>query len=106
MAGNPRTANGHRRREIRARVLAEESHCGVCGGLVDKSLSLLPDGSVDPLRAEVDEIVPVSRGGSPYVRSNCQLTHRICNARKRDRVLSPPAPVRAGPAWPLSGAWL
>lgn len=31
------------------------------------------------MRAEVDEIVPVSLGGSPYERTNCRLAHRICN---------------------------
>ena len=29
--GNPRQANGHRRRQVRAAVLAEETHCAICG---------------------------------------------------------------------------
>lgn len=74
---NPRVANGHRRRELRRRVLAEETHCGICGGLVDKTLHHL-----DPLAPEVDEILPVSLGGSPYERSNTRLTHRVCNQRR------------------------
>lgn len=94
---NPRTANGHRRRELRARVLAEETHCGICGRMVDKSLTVVPDrhgrrcpgpecqGCIPhPLRAEVDEITPVSRGGSPYDRDNCRLAHRICNQKRGD----------------------
>lgn len=33
---------------------------------------------------EVDEIVPVSRGGSPIDYENVQAAHRICNQRKGD----------------------
>lgn len=31
---------------------------------------------------ELDEIVPVSKGGSPYDPGNVQPAHRICNQRK------------------------
>ncbi len=74
---NVRVANGHRRRQLRARVLREETHCGICHELVDKDL---PHGL--PGSPEVDEIVPVSRGGSPYDRANCRLTHRLCNQQR------------------------
>lgn len=79
MAANPRVTNGHRRRQLRARVLREETHCGICGQLVDKTLHHL-----DPMAPEVDEIVPVSLGGSPLLRSNCRLAHRVCNQRRGD----------------------
>ena len=74
---NPRRTNGHRRNQVRARVLAEEDTCWLCGQPVDKSLPPFLDGS-----PEVDEVVPVSLGGSPFDRSNCRLTHRICNNRR------------------------
>lgn len=77
MATNPRNKNGSRRRDIRKWVLATQDHCALCGGLVDKSLHHL-----DPMAPEVDEIIPVSKGGSPIDRSNVQLAHRICNQRK------------------------
>lgn len=32
-----------------------------------------------PLSPEVHEIIPVSRGDSPYEASNCTLIHRACN---------------------------
>ncbi len=76
-AVNPRNANGHRRRKVRARVLSEEDACWLCNKPVDKSLSHL-----DPGAPEVDEVVPVSRGGSPYDRANCRLAHRLCNQRR------------------------
>lgn len=102
---NPRVSNGHRRRELRRRVLAEETHCGICGQVVDKSLRLGPDGNPHPLSAEVDEILPVSRGGSPYERENCRLTHRICNQkrgdgrRERAQAAAGRAPVTASDIW-------
>ena len=74
---NSRYANGHRRRQVRAAVLAEETHCAICGLPVDITL---PAGQPDS--PEVDERIPVSKGGSPYRRDNCRLTHRLCNARR------------------------
>ena len=72
-----RYANGHSRRQVRAQVLKEEQHCGICGQYVDIDLPAGQPGS-----PEVDEIIPVSKGGSPYARENCRLTHRRCNARR------------------------
>jgi 5-methylcytosine-specific restriction endonuclease McrA len=74
---NPRRANGHRRNQLRKRVLSEESTCWLCGLPVDKTLHYL-----DPQAPEVDEIIPVSLGGDPLVRANCRLAHRICNQRR------------------------
>lgn len=62
-AVNPRRANGSLRDKVRARVLREETHCWLCGAPVDKTL---PHGL--PASPEVDEIVPVSKGGSPFDR--------------------------------------
>lgn len=93
MASPPANANGHRRRQLRARVLAEETHCALGGELVDKTLGMLPGqhgpkcrggncaGCIPhPYRAEVDEDLPRSRGGSPYERSN---THLMCRYHNR-----------------------
>lgn len=77
MAANPRQANGHRRRQLRARVLAEETDCWICGEPVDKQLRTPHPGS-----PEVDEVVPVSLGGDPLDRDNCRLSHRLCNVRR------------------------
>lgn len=72
--GNTRHANGWRRQQVAARVLAAYDTCHLCGRPVDKSL---PPGL--PGSPEVDEIIPVSKGGSPYLFSNCRLAHRWCN---------------------------
>lgn len=76
--GNPRNANGHRRRQLRARVLREETLCGLCGEFVDKTIP-----TPDPMSPEVDEIIRIRDGGDPLDRANCRLTHRHCN-RYRD----------------------
>lgn len=94
-------ANGHRRRQVRIRVLAEEHACALCDLPVDKTLGMLrgrhgkrcPGGGCagcipDPMRAEVDEDVPRVRGGSPFDRSNCRLMHRKCNRWKGTRTLA------------------
>lgn len=35
---------------------------------------------------EVDEIIPISKGGSPLDWNNVQLVHRRCNQRKGNHV--------------------
>ena len=77
---NERVSNGWRRRQLRARVLAAYDVCAICGKPVDKTLK-----TPHPMSAEVDELIPVSRGGDPYSFTNCRLTHRICNRMKSDK---------------------
>jgi 5-methylcytosine-specific restriction endonuclease McrA len=83
---NPRRANGHRRDRLIKRVKAAYTDCALCGQPVDKTL---PPGL--PGSPEVDEIVPISRGGNPYLFSNVQLTHRICNQNKGNGSSKPAA---------------
>lgn len=84
---NPRRSNGAKRDRLRAKVLREESHCHLCGLPVDKTL---PHGL--PASPEVDELIPVVLGGSPFDRGNCRLAHRWCN---RWRWYGPVEPARA-----------
>lgn len=98
-AANPRRANSSMRNKLRARVLREESICWLCGLPVDKAL---PHGL--PGSPEIDEVVPVSKGGSPFERSNCRLAHRLCNQKRGNK---PPdhgkvvtlKPLRTSRAW-------
>lgn len=80
-AVNPRRRNGYRRTILRRRVLAAYNQCALCGQPVDKTLP--PN---DPGAPEVDEIIPVSRGGNPLAWNNVQLAHRLCNQRKSNRL--------------------
>lgn len=66
-----------KRARLRAQVLREESVCWLCGHPVDVRLK-----RPDPMAPEVDHVVPVSKGGRPYDRSNARLSHGDCN-RKR-----------------------
>jgi 5-methylcytosine-specific restriction endonuclease McrA len=86
MVSNPRTKNGHRRRQVCKQVYAEEDICIICGSPVDKSITCDWQGKPHPLRPEVHEVIPVSRGGSPTERSNCHLAHRICNEKQGNRL--------------------
>lgn len=90
---NPRNANGHRARQLRARVLAEGGPCGLCGRPVDTSL---PAGL--PASPEVDHIIPVSRGGAVYDRANAVIIHRACNNWKSNLTLNEARAKLAGNA--------
>ena len=36
---------------------------------------------------ELDEIIPVSRGGDPFDPDNVQPAHRICNERRGNKLM-------------------
>lgn len=100
---NPRRSNGSARTKLRDAVRAEGLPCALCGMPIDYSL---PAG--DPMSYELDEIVPVSKGGSPYERANVQPAHRICNQRKGNATPSkPPDSARDANAgkFPSSRDW-
>ena len=82
---NPRVANGTRRRNIRKWLRAQGRPCWICrafgrSGAIDYSL---PAGH--PFSFEVDELVPVSKGGSPPSRANVDAAHRCCNQWRSDK---------------------
>ena len=81
--GNPRNANGHARREVRRWLRSQGLPCHLCGLPIDYSR---PAG--DPMSFEVDEIVPVSLGGSPIDRANVAPAHRICNEKRGNRPIA------------------
>ena len=89
-SSNPRYRNWKRRESVRNWVLSTQDTCGICGRPVDKTLGKVrqEDGTYKwhPMSPVVDEIIPISKGGSPYDRDNCQLAHRICNAHKAAKV--------------------
>lgn len=89
---NPRYANGSARRKLRAWLKAQGRPCHICGQAIDYSL---PAG--DPLSFEVDEIVPVSKGGDPLDRSNVAAAHRICNQRRGNRDIGQKRSAAAAP---------
>lgn len=79
MSSNPRRSNGTRRNAIRSWLRSQGRPCWICrafgkSGYIDYSL---PVGH--PYSFEVDELVPVSMGGSPTSRANVDAAHRCCN---------------------------
>lgn len=106
MRSDPRKRNGHRRRQVVARLRARHDDCAICGLPIDYSL---PAG--DPMSFECDEIVPVSRGGSPIDINNVQATHRICNQKRGNKMMNELAersdfkPIVDESTLPLSRDW-
>ena len=89
---NPRRANGWRRNQVRKWLKDQGLPCALCGRPIDYSLSVWVDPKDGRLKRhpwsfEVDEIVPVSEGGSPYDRANVQPAHRICNQKRGKKML-------------------
>ena len=82
---NPRYANGAARRKVRARLKAEGRGCWICRafGRPDRIDYDLPPNH--PGAFEVDELVPVSKGGSPTDYGNLDATHRRCNEWRGSR---------------------
>ena len=79
MADNPRRANGSRRNATIRWLRSQEQPCWICrafGRPARIDYDLPPR---HPLSFECDELVPVSKGGSPYDRRNVAATHRLCN---------------------------
>ena len=71
------------REKLRRIILATETHCYLCNLPVDKTLP--PN---HPAAAQVEDVIPVSKGGNPLDRNNLRLAHRSCNLRKSDKSLA------------------
>jgi hypothetical protein len=78
-SSNIRYANYQARVNIRRWLKGQARPCWICrafgkSGVIDYTLP-----ARHPLSFEVDELIPVSKGGSPISRSNVDATHRCCN---------------------------
>lgn len=71
------SAKGPRYERLKAQVFAEETHCWICQRWVDQALPPRTRWS-----RSLDHVVPVSRGGDPYARSNARLAHLCCNTSR------------------------
>lgn len=92
-SSNPRYGKRFSARDrLRKRVASEGRPCALCGKPIDYSLDWWEDPKDGkrkrhPLSYELDEIVPISRGGSPFDYDNVQPAHRICNQRRGNRLM-------------------
>ena len=94
---NPRRT--YRRDVLRARVRAMGEPCHICGLPIDYSLP-----ARHPLSYELDEVVPVSKGGDPASLANCRPAHRCCNQWRSDRGMAAVERIR-DEARSRFGAW-
>lgn len=77
---NPRRSNGSARDKLRSRVKAEQRPCHLCGHPIDYGAHYL-----SPRSFALDEVVPVSKGGSPFRYDNVEAAHRCCNEWRGSR---------------------
>ena len=97
---NPRRSNGARRDALRRRVADECRPCHLCGKPIDYSL---PAGH--PMCYELDEIVPVSKGGDPLSYGNVAPAHRICNQKRGAKTIGSGVHSAAELPLPVSQDW-
>lgn len=95
---DPRRVDRRARDALIKRVKAEETHCFLCGGIVDKSLPYTNPGA-----PEVHELIPVSLGGDPLDRDNVRLTHKLCNQKQGNKRMSNMGIVPS--SFPVSREW-
>lgn len=79
MANNPRYANGNARRKLRARLKAEQRDCWICRAFGRPARIDYDLPHMHPMSFVVDELIPVSKGGSPLNYHNVDAAHRRCN---------------------------
>lgn len=69
--------NGHRRRQLTARIKATSTHCSLCNQPLNTDAKWPHD-----LATVIDEDLPRSRGGSAIDPSNTSAMHNRCNRFK------------------------
>ena len=87
---NVRRGNSRRRNAVLRYVRESDEPCWICGLPIDRDVA-----QGDPLCCECDELVPVSRGGSPYARDNVAAAHRCCNVWRGAKSVQTVAVIRA-----------
>jgi hypothetical protein len=95
---NVRSSNGNARRKLRSWLKAQGRPCWICQAFgrdaeIDYSL---PPGH--PYSFEVDELVPVSKGGSPIDRTNVDAAHRCCNQWRGNKSVATVLQIASGGA--------
>ena len=98
-SSNPRYANYSARSALRKRMASQPQRCWMCG---------LPISPTYPARhpyaLELDEITPISKGGSAIDPANVRAAHRCCNQWRGDKPVCRVQP-RANAARSAFGAW-
>lgn len=85
---NPRA--GRPRTRAVSQVRARNEPCHLCGFPID----LTRDRIRDPLGSTIDELIPISRGGSATDPVNLRHAHRICNGSRGVKDITPAVVLR------------
>lgn len=96
---DPRRANGTRRTALRREFAASDVPCWLCGMPIPRGVR-----HTHPYAMELDEVVPVSKGGDPLDRANIRRAHRCCNQWRGDMDAADAAKV-ADAARAMFGMW-
>ena len=88
--GNPRRSNGARRDAALRWLRSRGDPCWMCGLPIDQG-----PPARHPYSLECDELVPVSKGGSPYARGNLAASHRACNGWRSAKPVGKVEQIRA-----------
>ena len=98
-SSNPRYANYSARSALRKRMASQPQRCWMCG---------LPISPTYPARhpyaLELDEITPISKGGSAIDPANVRAAHRCCNQWRGDKPVCRVQSI-ANAARSAFGAW-
>ncbi len=71
------------RDRYRRRLRAMNAACHICGRQVDYSLP-----HTDDMSFQADHIIPLAKGGTD-TWDNIAAAHRLCNSKKRARLVAP-----------------
>ena len=71
---NPHNRNGHRRRQLAARIKATATHCALCNQPLNPGATW-----PDPTCTVIDEDMPRVKGGNPLDPGNTNALHNRCN---------------------------
>lgn len=75
--------NTSKQNRFRARIKAARPACHICGQAIAWEADHL-----DPMSFVIDHIIPLAKGGEDAL-SNLAAAHRLCNSKKRARLIAP-----------------
>ena len=75
--------NTSQRDRDRFRIRATKAACHICGNPINYTLP-----HTDEMSFVVDHVIPLAKGGADNL-SNKKAAHRLCNSKKRARIVAP-----------------
>lgn len=98
-SSNPRYADYPARSALRKRMASQSQRCWMCGLPISQAYP-----ARHPYALELDELVPISKGGSAVDPANVRAAHRCCNQWRGDKPVHRVQSIAAA-ARSSFGAW-